>query len=96
MTKHTPATPLPWTCQQAGHPDFPGSVWLDSKTNLKPALFMNADDAQFAAITCNAYPRLVDALKTARAILNARGGPSARERDIATMKADALLAELGE
>jgi hypothetical protein len=86
VTKHTPATPLPWTHQATRKPMMPlvaaNGEWISSPYNRVGDI----EDFEYIAHAANAYPKLVEAL---REVIAGR-----YEADAS--RARALLRELGE
>jgi hypothetical protein len=95
MTKHTPATPLPWTHQATRKPMMPlvaaNGEWISSPYNRVGDI----EDFEYIAHAANAYPKLVEALRVIAE--TPRSAPSVPQ-DIVRVRriAAALLRELGE
>lgn len=96
MTKHAPATPLPWhnatlRTEQEHESGAVGTPYGRFRVN-------HNKDAAYIAHAANAYPRLVEALRDALALLDEIHAPSrafwsgAPARD----RGRTLLRELGE
>jgi hypothetical protein len=68
VTKHTPATPLPWTHQATRKPMMPlvaaNGEWISSPYNRVGDI----EDFEYIAHAANAYPKLVAALRTLTAL----------------------------
>lgn len=80
MTKHTPATPLPWLAD-----DLPVHASLN-----KPRLRQNR---AYAAHAANSYPKLVEALRHLEHVASTRDRQAIED---ALITARDLLRELGE
>lgn len=86
-TKHTPATPLPWIA------DARALIARDNYTfaivgNPATEVVDDQSDARYIAHACNAYPRLVEAV---RELLD-----WADSKDQRVISIRAILRELGE
>lgn len=102
MTKHQPATPLPWKISGLGY--LSNNKAVIAATEHVPNLGeqyrhipMNGVDAAYIVHAANSYPRLIEALQWAHQQMTGRG--SALRRRFAGQKLDAqtaLLRELGE
>jgi hypothetical protein len=99
MTKHTPATPLPWATRK------PAKANIYTLTDNTAAIAMAThhhgtqkqfENAAYIAHACNSYPRLVEALREHIAYL----GKDVPSYDCGKRRsydaARALLRELGE
>ena len=91
MTKHTPATPLPWRVVDA-------SVYSGKAKVCIAVEYPNGDSAAYIAHSANAYPKLVEAL---RGLMEQYVGDRSRENVIgpaglAADNARSLLKSLGE
>ncbi len=88
-TKHTPATPLPWSAEERGltiHRQVVVGKGLVCQVSRRAG---QAENAAYIAHACNAYPRLVEAL---RGCLKGRSDADSPQFVLAR----ALLVELGE
>ncbi len=95
MTKHTPATPLPWETLPAARSNL---VHVETSTDHAPVCSLpkaRADDAAYIAHAANAYPKLVEALRDAANGLDTTG-QTTPQSNAARNNARALLRELGE
>ena len=102
MTKHTPATPLPWIAMHYGDGtvrtrnnwgDGVGNLVAESASQEHPVA--KVANAYYIAHAANAYPKLVEALRTVLPALwndNAVCKVYEKERDAG----EALLHSLGE
>ena len=91
-----PATALPWTIEQIGVTDA-GPRGVDGVFDIGPlerriSTVAGLEDAAYIAHACNAYPKLVEAL---REIVDPTGGWTNLRVDNAKAAAD-LLRSLGE
>ncbi len=95
MTAHKPATPLPWAAQPIGVAGKNNDIPISSiEPNVTDAT--HAQDAAYIAHACNAYPRLVEALRQALDFIADRSDDLDEGEQHAVGSADALLRELGE
>src|SRR3990167_11495800 len=94
MTKHTPATPLPWS----------NPITHGVSGRIDPVCVADRGlDATYIAHAANAYPKLVEALRTLQTRINAcelgpvhDGRAIADEMESECETSRALLRELGE
>lgn len=108
MTKHTPATPLPWKVVQAGDPNNVPRIMSEKGgvAVLCVNRFMGEkgpskeemQQAAYLAHACNAYPKLVEALREATESLDdlLRAPKAKHFRQEEATRFYALLRELGE
>ena len=97
MTKHTPATPLPWHEKQV-HLNYQGRVLMHSIEGGTRRLddqsgHFTPEDAAYLAHAANAYPKLIDTLRAVNAAVHPFDSIANR---LAAAAAYALLRELGE
>ena len=85
-----PATPLPWKCKQVGDTGGKNQVGVYEIRHepWRVAEYANDEDAAYIAHACNAYPKLVEALRSIAKL--AWGGK------LQQYAAQAILRELGE
>ena len=98
MTTHTPATPLPWRVGQVSAGRFPaypiiGDQLIVADVTIRARGRSNVD-AAYIAHAANAYPRLIEALRSLKDRIGAFNGQTACSPEFNA--AHALLAELGE
>lgn len=89
-----PATPLPWEWL----PDE-GQFIVDSRKQIVaevPCQGCPPENGAYIVHACNAYPRLVEALRELMLRCDGEEGVRADGSNIQTMRASALLLELGE
>jgi hypothetical protein len=94
MTKHTPATPLPW--KAVGPKTAEQHVIMSATENVGAFLRIDAD---YAAHAANAYPKLVEALRTVAPIIERFAAEADPQNSVLDQRRDelrALLRELGE
>jgi hypothetical protein len=106
MTKHTPATPLPWHVNASKK----GRIIGDETAEGWDALFINganntvakvfrSGDARSLTHAANAYPKLVEALRTVAPIIERFAAEADPQNSVLDQRRDelrALLRELGE
>lgn len=95
MTKHAPATPLPWKTDE--NDELPPAVIRDNEYGDGIAEVQGEqNDADYIAHAANAYPKLVEALRVIADRPPADDGEHAAEVNWIVATAAALLRELGE
>lgn len=96
-TKHKPATPLPWESSRNSSNPHNGSGWRDvlsTGAEFSPCYVGEGieADAAYIAHAANAYPRLVEALRS----LHDAYGKDSKSKAAALVGTRHLLRELGE
>lgn len=84
MTANKPATPLPWRTNQVAKALGGGAILM------LPEVTLAGQNAAYIAHACNAYPKLVQALRECLGAISNRECPTTHERS------STLLRELGE
>lgn len=92
-TNHKPATPLPWRVSSMGYLCNGNMALASTDASGGHVLSMAVADAEYTAHTANAYPKLVEALRTVIDSADSSISPEAFRRE---KLARALLRELGE
>jgi hypothetical protein len=98
MTKHTPATPLPWKpwTKRIHHEIYAANDQIVAQVRqCEGPNGSTHQDAAYIAHAANAYPKLVAALRLAANGLDTTGQTTKQSND-ARNHARALLRELGE
>lgn len=96
MTKHTPATPLPWRRapqSRGAHRLLAGDKLVGEASHYNEGAYENA---AYIAHTANAYPRLVEALRGMVDVADTLGGNAPEILWRQAEASRALLRELGE
>ncbi len=96
MTKHQPTTPLPWNMQDGGRSNLAHVEREADGTQVCSINKKRVKDAAYIQQSCNAYPKLVEALRVQcarweeleKVVFGSDGWKEAEGR--------ALLRELGE